>query len=97
MKRYMADVCFMGLSEREGKGTGKRYAMKEYGQVDVWIHSLRKSRRYPIDRRLGGPQNLSGRRGEKSRPYRANSVPSAVQPVASRYTDCIIPALNGIW
>jgi hypothetical protein len=32
--------------------------------------------------------------GEKSCPYRdSNSDPSAVQPVASRYTDCDIPAL----
>jgi hypothetical protein len=79
LKRYMADV-FHGIErECEGTGTGKRYAMKEYGQVDVWINSLRKSRLYPLDRRLGGPQNRSARRGEKSRPYRdSNSVPSAV-------------------
>jgi hypothetical protein len=32
---------------------------------------------------LGGPQSRSGRFGED---------PSVVQPVASRYTDCAIPA-----
>jgi hypothetical protein len=48
---------------------------------------------YPLDRRLGGPQRRSGRRGESSRPYRdTNSGPSVVQPVASRYTDYVIPA-----
>jgi hypothetical protein len=32
-------------------------------------------------------------RGEQSCPYRdVNSDPSAVQPVASRYTDCAVPA-----
>jgi hypothetical protein len=31
-------------------------------------------------------------RGEKSCPYRdSNTDPSAVEPVASRYTDCAIP------
>jgi hypothetical protein len=47
-----------------------------------------KSPRYQLDRRLGGPQSRSGRRGENSRPYRdSNSDPSVVQPIASRYTD----------
>jgi hypothetical protein len=54
-----------------------------------------KSPRYPLYRRLGGPQSQSGRRGEKSFPYRdSNFDLSAVQPVASRYTDCAIPNLN---
>jgi hypothetical protein len=40
-----------------------------------------------------GPQSRSGRRREKFLPYRdSNSNPSVVQPVASRYTDCAIPA-----
>jgi hypothetical protein len=47
-----------------------------------------KELRYPLDRRLGGPQSRSGRRGEHSWPYRdLNPEPSVVQPVASRYTD----------
>jgi hypothetical protein len=49
----------------------------------------RKSPRYPLDRRLGGPQSRSGRHG----PYRdSNSDLSIVQPVGSRYKDCDIPA-----
>jgi hypothetical protein len=50
--------------------------------------------RYPLDRRLGGPQKRSGRRGEEKNlapTETLNSDPSAVQPVASRYTDCAIP------
>jgi hypothetical protein len=48
-----------------------------------------KSPRYPLDRRLGGPQNRSGGHGkEEFLDYRdSNSDPSVVQPVASRYTD----------
>jgi hypothetical protein len=46
--------------------------------------------RYPLDRRLGGPQNRSRRREEdKILDYRdSNSDPSDVQPVASGFTDC---------
>jgi hypothetical protein len=48
-----------------------------------------KSAQYQLDRRLGEPKNQSGREsGEKSCPYRdSNSDPSAVQPIASPYTD----------
>jgi hypothetical protein len=47
------------------------------------------------DRRLDGSRYQSGRREEEKYPtlYRdSNSVPSAVLPVASRYTECAIPA-----
>jgi hypothetical protein len=53
-----------------------------------------KSPRYPLDRRLGGLHNRSGRE-ENSWPYwDSNSDPSVVQPVASRYTNSAIPAPN---
>ena len=48
--------------------------------------------RYPLYRRLGGPQGRSGRCG-KSRPP-PGFDPRTVQPVASRYTDWAIPAHN---
>jgi hypothetical protein len=52
-----------------------------------------KSHRYPLDKRLAGPQNQSGWRKENSWPYRdSNSDPSVVQPVAIRYTDWAISA-----
>jgi hypothetical protein len=49
---------------------------------------LGKDRGYPLDRRLGGPQNLSGRDGEeKNFTPTLNSDPSVVQLIASRYSD----------
>jgi hypothetical protein len=54
------------------------------------LYHRRKSPRYPLDRRLGGPQNRSGlREKEKTCPHRdSNSDLSAVEPVASPYTYC---------
>jgi hypothetical protein len=47
--------------------------------------------RYILDRRLGGPQNQSGRREENFWSYRdSNSNLSLVQLVVSHYTDCTI-------
>jgi hypothetical protein len=54
-----------------------------------------KSTRCPLDRRLGGPQSRSERRGENSCYHRdSNSDPLVVHPVASRYTDCAILILT---
>jgi hypothetical protein len=46
-----------------------------------------KSPLYPLDRRLGGPQSRSGRRGKvkNSQPL-PGIVPSIIQPVAQPYT-----------
>ena len=64
-----------------------------------WVSTPRTGRftpgkvtRYPLYGRLGGPQGRSGR-------VRKISLPPGfdlrtVQPVASRYTDCAIPALS---
>ena len=46
--------------------------------------------RYPLYRRLGGPQGRSGRMRKISPSPRFD--PLTVQPVASRYTDWAIPA-----
>ena len=46
--------------------------------------------RYPLYRRLGGPQGRSGRVRKISPP--PGFDPRTFQPVASRYTDCAIPA-----
>jgi hypothetical protein len=45
--------------------------------------------RYPLRRRLGGPQGRSGQVRKISPP--PGFDPRAVQPVASRYTDWAIP------
>jgi hypothetical protein len=49
------------------------------------------SPRFPLDRRLGGPESRSGRYGEKKNLSPAGNRITAVQPVAHRYTDCAIP------
>jgi hypothetical protein len=51
-----------------------------------------KSPRYPLDRRLRGPQSRSGRFGEEK--ILDPTGIRIVQPVASRYTDYAIPALS---
>jgi hypothetical protein len=48
--------------------------------------------RYPLYRRLGGPQGRSGRVRKISPP--PGFDPRTVQPVASRYTDWAIPTPN---
>jgi hypothetical protein len=79
--------------------------MKTYGGVDVYIHVFLTLELVggvvcftprplypwnPLDRRLDGPQNRSGRRGDKNLTPTGTQTPdpSAVQPVASRYTHC---------
>jgi hypothetical protein len=44
--------------------------------------------RYPLHKRLGGLQGRSGQMRKISHPPGLN--PQTVQPVASRYTDCVI-------
>jgi hypothetical protein len=53
--------------------------------------------RYPLEGRLGGPQNWSGRRREKKSCsyWDSNSDLSSAKPVASRYTDCAIQLYQG--
>ena len=46
--------------------------------------------RYPLYRRLGGLQSRSGQVRKISSP--PGFDPCTVQPVASRYTDCAVPA-----
>jgi hypothetical protein len=48
--------------------------------------------RYPLDRKLGGPQSQSGRRGEEKILDPTGTRTPVVQPVASRYTDYAIQA-----
>jgi hypothetical protein len=50
------------------------------------LSSRGKSPRYPLEKRLGGPQSRYGRHGENSWPYwDSNSDPLVVQPVESLY------------
>ena len=51
--------------------------------------------RYPLYRRLGGPQGRSGRMQKISPP--PGFDPRALLPVASRYTDYAIPAHKFMW
>jgi hypothetical protein len=53
-----------------------------------------KSTRYPLDRKLGGPQSQSERRGkEKILDRYSNYDPLVVQAVTSFYTDYTIHAI----
>jgi hypothetical protein len=53
-----------------------------------------KSPWYPLDRRLGGHKNRSGRGGEEKNSRRKSKAKTPiVQPIAQRYTDWAITAL----
>jgi hypothetical protein len=59
------------------------------------LYPREKSPRYPLDRRLGGPQSRSGRPGEEKilGPTGTRTpTPLSSNSVASRYTDYAIPA-----
>jgi hypothetical protein len=59
------------------------------------LHTLASLPPVPIQQDVGWAPEPEGTmwKGEKSCPYQDwNSDPSAVQPVASCYTDCAIPA-----
>jgi hypothetical protein len=60
------------------------------------LYPQEKSPWYPLDRRLGGPQNPSERGGEEKIPSprrESNPRTSIVQAVAQRYTDWAITVL----
>jgi hypothetical protein len=48
------------------------------------FYPRRKSQRYTLDRRLGGPQNRSVRCGEEKHPAPAGNPTLSVQPLARR-------------
>ena len=52
--------------------------------------------RYPLYRRLSGPQGRSGQ-VRKISPPPEGFDPQAIQPVASRYTDYVTPPTKEIW
>jgi hypothetical protein len=68
-------------------------------EVSSQLHGPRPL--YPLDRRLGEPQNRSGRNGEEKILYLdSNSDPLVIQPIVSRYTikytsvyECVHPLL----
>jgi hypothetical protein len=70
------------------------------GGVSCQLHgpaalSKGKSRRYPLDRRLGGPQSRSGRDGEEKNSQPLSGLkPLIIQPVAQRYSTELSKLLN---
>jgi hypothetical protein len=97
----------------------KHYAMQTYGGVEVYTHvfsalvggewsasrTCRFTPRYPVGRRLRGPQNRSGRRRkEKNLGHTGTRTPTPwpTKPISIRYTDCatrlphlhLVPRLN---
>ena len=61
----------------------------------LWPLYPRGETQYPLYSRLGGPQGRSGQ-VRKITPT-PGFDPRTVQPVADRYTDCIIPGSIGGW
>jgi hypothetical protein len=54
-----------------------------------------KSPRYPLDRRLGGPQSRSGRGGEEKNSQPLPELePPIIQPVAQSYTTELLRLLK---
>jgi hypothetical protein len=53
-----------------------------------------KSPWYPLDRRLDGPQNWSGRGGEENSQPQPGLEPPIIQPVAQHYTTELSPPNN---
>jgi hypothetical protein len=73
-----------------------RHWLEVSGQLQARpLYPRGKRPRYPLDRRLGGPQSQSGPRGEEKildSTGTRTPTPSVVQPVASRYTNYAISA-----
>ena len=63
------------------------------GQQHALVSVTTRKTRYPLYRRLGGPQDRSGRLRQISPPQ--GFVPRTVQPVASVHTDCASPVCIG--
>jgi hypothetical protein len=78
--------------------------MEVSGQLHAPVAVPQGETRYPLDRRLGGPQNRFGHGGEEknSQPLPGLEPPN-IQPVAQRYTTTLfkevlqIQVLAGAW
>jgi hypothetical protein len=78
-----------------------RYSSTIFGRSARWrwvvsfsprpLYCQGKSPRYPLDRRLGGPQSRSERNGEEKEVASAGIRIPVVYPVARRYTDWAVP------
>jgi hypothetical protein len=68
--------------------------MNMYGEVEVKLYTHGKGPWYPLDRRPGEPQSQSGCYEEDENLAPARNQTSAVQPIASCYTDWAFLALR---
>ena len=86
------------LYSSKGKRNGK-FPLEQTTKAQMGVGDQRQApaalppekTRYPLYRRLGGPQGRYGRVRKISPP--PGFDPQNVQPIAIRYTDCAIPAL----
>jgi hypothetical protein len=100
LKKKKLEVLY---SCRICKSKGTVLCIFDFGTRWRWVASFtfqplypqERVPRYPLDRRLDGPQSLSGRGVEERNshsPPESNPDHPIVKPIVSRYTDWAIPA-----
>ena len=99
-------LCTGRTARRESKGIALPF--HDHGTRRGWVVSATTrplftpgKTRYPLYRRLGGPQGWSGQVQKISPPTPPGFDPRTVQPIANRYSDwatwpftCLWPSLN---
>jgi hypothetical protein len=97
-------ICL--TTRHEGALEEKRYSSYSFstsaldsviGQLhaSAALHPLGKDPRYPLYRRLGGPQIRSGHRGYRKNPFASAGDETSISRSSSQYPDTILTELPG--